>query len=175
MKTTVKILALAFFMVGLSQVASAQKATTAPATANILQDLTITLDGALNAINFGRVSATTPGAVRLDPNATSANQNTGSVTNVARFNLVGANGPVTIEYDATVTMNFEGNSMTMTPLVVGDALGTNRATAVAVASGSTVTLASNAFFLWVGGTIPALNNQAAGVYTGTFNINAEYN
>lgn len=175
MKTTVKILALAFFMVGLSQVASAQKTANAPASANILQDLTISLDGAQNAIDFGRVSSTTPGAILLDPNAASANQNTGSITNVARFNLTGANGPITVDYAPTVTLNFEGNSMTMTPLVVGDALGTNRATAVAVASGSQVNLASNAYFLWIGGTIPALTNQAVGVYTGTFTVNVEYN
>lgn len=175
MKTTVKILALAFFMVGLSQVASAQKASSATATAEILQDLTITLDGTLNAINFGRVSSSTPGIIRLDPNTSANDANTGSVTNVARFDLSGANGGVTVFYDASVTMTAGANNFVMTPLVVGNVSTANRAIAAPVASGSTVTLASNAFFLWVGGTIPQLTSQPVGTYIGTFNISAEYN
>jgi hypothetical protein len=175
MKTTVKSLVLAFFLVGLSQVAFAQKAATAPASAEILQDLVITLDGTLNAINFGRVSSTTPGIIRLDPNSDAANINTGSVTNVARFNLAGANGGATVFYDATVSLQSGSQTMIMTPLVVGDAAQINRASAAAIASGSTVTLASNAYFIWVGGTIPQLAAQAVGTYVGTFNISVEYN
>lgn len=175
MKTTVKILALAFFMVGLSQVASAQKASSATATAEILQDLTITLDGTLNAINFGRVSSTTPGIIRLDANTDANNLNTGSVTNVARFDLAGANGGATVFYDATVTMTSGPDNFVMTPQVVGNASTANRAIATAVASGSTVTLASNAYFLWIGGTIPQLTAQPVGTYIGTFNISVEYN
>ena len=175
MKTTVKSLVLAFFLVGLSQVAFAQKAATATATAEILQDLTITLDGTLNAINFGRVSSSTPGIIRLDPNADANNLNTGSVTNVARFDLAGANGGATVFYDANVTMTSGPDNIVMTPLVVGNASTANRAIAAAVASGSTVTLASNAFFLWIGGTLPQLTAQPVGTYIGTFNISVEYN
>lgn len=175
MKTTVKSLVLAFFLVGLSQVAFAQKAATATATAEILQDLTITLDGTLNAINFGRVSASTPGIIRVDPNSNANDVNTGSVTNVARFDLSGANGGVSVFYDATVTMTSGPDNVVMTPLVVGNVSTANRAIATPVASGSTVTLASNAFFLWIGGTIPQLTAQPVGTYIGTFNISAEYN
>ena len=97
MKTILKSLVIAIFFVGLVSTSYAQKAATAPASAEILQDLTITLDGTLNAINFGRVSSTTPGAIVLDANTAASNVNTGTVTNVAQFDLGGANGGVFAE------------------------------------------------------------------------------
>jgi hypothetical protein len=176
MKTILKSLVIAIFFVGLVSTSYAQKAATAPASAEILQDLTITLDGTLNAINFGRVSSTTPGAIVLDANTAASNVNTGTVTNVALFELGGANGGVTVFYDPTVTLTSGGGlTIVMTPEVIGDAVETNRATAIPVASGSTVTLADNAFFIWVGGALPALTAQGVGTYSGTFNISAEYN
>jgi uncharacterized protein (UPF0333 family) len=175
MKTTIKSLVVAFFLVGLSNVAFAQKTATANAAAEVLQDLEINLDATLNEINFGRISATTPGAVILDANDAANNQNTGSITNVARFQLVGANGGVTVFYDGTVILNSGPDNITMTTQVVGDSNVANRLSAVAVASGSTVTLASNAYYLWIGGSLPTLTGQETGNYTGTFNISAEYN
>ena len=176
MKTILKSLVIAIFFVGLVSTSYAQKAATAPATAEILQDLTIVLDGTLNAINFGRVSSTTPGPVVLDANNAADNVNTGSVTNVAQFNLGGANGPVTVFYDPTVTLgDGGGNSIIVTTEVIGNAVVTNRATATPLLSGNTVTLAANVFYLWIGGSFPALTNQVTGTYSGTFNISAEYN
>jgi hypothetical protein len=175
MKTMLKSLVIAIFFVGLVSTSYAQKAVTAPASAEILQDLVITLDGTLSAINFGRVSSTTPGPVVLAPQSAAANANTGSVTNVARFNFVGADGGVTVFYDPTVTLTSGSNTMTMTTSIIGDAVQANRATAGPVASGSTVTLVSNEYFIWVGGSLPALTAQALGTYVGTFNLSAEYN
>jgi len=175
MKTILKSLVIAIFFVGVASTSYAQKAATAPASAEILQDLVITLDGTLNAINFGRVSSTTPGSVVLDANTAANNINTGTVTNVAQFGLAGANGGVSVFYDPTVTLTSGANTMTMTTQVVGNASAANRAIAVPVPSSSTVTLAANAFVLWIGGSIPALAAQAVGTYTGTFNISAEYN
>ena len=174
MKTTIKSLVVALFLVGLSNVAFAQKTATANAAAEVLQDLEINLDATLDEINFGRISATTPGTVILDANDAANNQNTGSITNVARFQLVGANGGVTVFYDGTVVLNSGPDNMTMTTQVVGDSNVANRGSAVAVASGSTVTLAGNDYYLWIGGSLPALTGQATGNYTGTFNISAEY-
>lgn len=175
MKTILKSLVIAIFFVGLVSTSYAQKAATAPASAEILQDLIIALDGTLNSINFGRVSSTTPGNIVLDANTAANNINTGTATNVAQFNLSGASGPVTVFYDPTVVLSSGLNTMTVTTQVVGNALAANRAAAVPVASSSTVTLASNAFFLWIGGSIPALTAQPTGTYAGTFNISAEYN
>jgi hypothetical protein len=176
MKTTLKsILTLALVM-GLGIMAHAQKTLTAPASATILADLTISLDATQGEIAFGNLSATTPAPVVLDANGTT-NANTGTGTNVARFDLAGADNRVTVSYDATValTNGTPANDMTMTPEVVGATVNTAQATATAVGIGSQVTLASAAYFLWVGGTIPTLAGQATGTYSGTFNIDVEYN
>jgi hypothetical protein len=177
MKTTIKSTLTLAFVMGLGIMAHAQQTSLAPASATILSDLTIILDPTQNEIAFGNLSATTAGNVFLDPTG-DANTNTGTTTNVARFDLAGANDAVTVSFDATVTLteNVIGTAtMVMTPEVVGDAVATNQASATAVASLSTVTLASGVYFLWVGGTITQLSGQATGTYTGTFNIDVEYN
>jgi hypothetical protein len=178
MKTIFKSVLTLCLAAGLGFAANAQKTATAPASATILADLTITLDGTQNEIAFGNISATTPGAIVLDANGPAGNVNTGSVTNVAKFDLTGADNSVTVSYDATVTLTealVPANTLVMTPEVVGAALDTDQAAATAVGSGTAVTLTSGVYFLWVGGTIPVLAAQATGVYSGTFNINVEYN
>lgn len=177
MKTILKSVLTLGLVVGLGFAANAQKTATAPASATVLADLTITLDATQNEIDFGNLSATTPGAIVLDANGIT-NANTGSVTNVARFDLGGANSAVTVSYDPIVTLSNTDPTpatMTMSPEVVGSAASANQETATAVASGSTVTLVANEYFLWVGGTIPVLTNQATGTYAGIFNISIEYN
>jgi hypothetical protein len=179
MKNTLKSVLTLALVAGLGFVANAQKTATATASAEVLANLTITLDGTQDEIAFGTLSATTPSAVVLDANGVT-NANTGTVINVARFDLAGAAADVTVSYDATVILSNTDPTpatMTMTPEVVGAAVSTAQATATAVASGSQVTLAGTTpvYFLWVGGTITALNNQATGTYTGTFNIDVEYN
>ncbi len=177
MKTTLKsILTLALVM-GLGIMAHAQKTLTAPASATILADLTITLDGTQNEIAFGILSSSTRGLVTLDANGTTGNANTGTTTNLAKFNLAGANNAVTVQYDANVTLTngTPANDMTMTPEVVGAALVAGQGSAAAVLNNAQVTLASGVYFLWVGGSIPQLASQTMGTYAGTFNINVEYN
>ncbi|MFN3997628.1 DUF4402 domain-containing protein [Algoriphagus sp.] len=177
MKTILKSILTLGLAAGLGFAANAQKTAIAPASASVLADLTISLDGTLNEIAFGNLSASTPDQIILDANGIS-NANTGSITKVAKFDLEGANVPVTVSYDATVTLteSIVGTAtMIMTPQVVGAAVDTEQATAGTVTSGNTVTLASGVYFLWVGGTIPALSSQATGVYEGTFNISVEYN
>lgn len=178
MKITLKsVLTLAFAM-SLGLAAQAQKTATADASAVVLSDLTITLDGTQNEISFGTLSANTPSAVVLDANGTT-NTNTGSVTNVARFDLAGQDAAaVTVSYDATVNLAnivTPSDIMVMTPEVVGAALSTGQGAATSVGSGTQVTLASGVYFLWVGGSLPQLSSQATGTYEGTFNINVEYN
>lgn len=129
MNTIIKSILTLGLAAGLGFAANAQKTATANATANVLADLTIDLDGTQNAIAFGTLSASTPGAVVLEANGT-ANANTGSVTNVARFDLAGANAGVTVSYDATVTLSNSDPTpatMTMTPDVKGAALDTDQA------------------------------------------------
>lgn len=180
MKTILKSVLTLTLAAGLGIAANAQKATFAPASATVLANLTITLDGAQNEIAFGNLSALTPGLIVLDANGTT-NANTGTLTKVARFDLAGANAPVTITYDAEVILTKTGEgvqpTMTMTPEVVGAALSTNQTGALEVLSAASRTLAEGVYFLWVGGTIPRFETtaQASGVYSGQFDIAVEYN
>ncbi|SDZ49137.1 protein of unknown function [Rhodonellum ikkaensis] len=175
---------MAAFFAGLGSTAYAQKTATAPASATILADLTIELDGTQNEIAFGNLSASTTGPVILDANGL-ANSNTGTSTNVARFDLGGADGSeVTVSFDEEVLLegtNNASNTMTMTSQVVGTALAAEQSAAGIVEIGDTVSLVLNQggtrgeYFLWVGGSFPALAGQNVDIYAGTFNINVEYN
>jgi hypothetical protein len=177
MKTTLKsILTLALVM-GLGIMAHAQKTLSASASAIILADLTITLAGDQDEIRFGNLSSNTPGEVVLDANGnTNENANTGTDTDVARFELAGADNPVTVRFDTYVDLlNDAGDNMRMTPKVVGATVNTAQATASAVGIGDQVNIVAGAYFLWVGGTIDQLTDQPMGDYSGTFNIDVEYN
>ena len=168
---------------GLGFAANAQKTSTATASTTILTNLTIALESG-TTIDFGSISATTPAAVVLDANGI-ANSNTGSITDVARFNLTGANSAVTVSYDATVNLvsadaadpliPTPAEMIEMTPQVVGSVLSANQGSATPVGSVTQVTLAGGVYFLWVGGSFPALTSKPTGTYSGTFNIDIEYN
>lgn len=182
MKNLSKITTLFLVIFGLAIGTAHSQSATSPATMSILSDLTIALEGG-TSINFGKLSATTPSAIKLDPNDLAKNVNVNPTTsNVARFNVTGSpNAGVTVTYDATVAMTKGGGGapvvVNMTPTVVGDALLANKATAAAIASNGSVTLEATAgsYFIWVGGELPQFNNQATGDYTGTFNISVAYN
>jgi hypothetical protein len=177
MKTIFKSVLALGLVAGMTFAANAQKASSAPASATILADLTITLDATQNEIAFGNISANTTAGVVLDANGVD-NTNTGTTTNVARFNLGGANNSVSVYYDATVTLTETGagvETITMTPEVVGAAASTSQATAVGIPSTTTVTLVSAAYYIWVGGSLPQMVNKTTGTYAGTFNISVEYN
>lgn len=173
---------------GLGFAANAQKTATAPSSATILTDLTIALELG-TSIDFGNVSASTPAGVVLDANGTT-NSNTGTLTDVALFNLLGADGAsITVEYDPTVNLVLTtaanpalptaGETIVMTPEVVGFADAANQSGALPIPSASTVVIgdASNVgeFHIWVGGSLPQLTAKGTGTYTGTFSISVEYN
>ena len=151
------------------------------ASAVVLSDLTIALEAG-TAIDFGVLATNTPGTVRLDPNSFSNNVSVNPTTaNVARFNVTGEAGSiVNVTYDQTVNLVDTVDptlSMTMTSIVVGDQVDTNQETAAVIAADGPATLSApgGLFFIWVGGTLPQLVNQAAGTYQGTFNISVAYN
>ena len=176
MKTLLKSVLTLGLVAGLTIAANAQKTSTAPASAVILADLTIELDGTQNEIAFGNVSASTAAAVVLDANGAD-NSNTGTVTNVARFNLGGANSAISVYYDATVDLRDDSTNqiIVMTPEVVGAASATNQSSAAAILNAGNVSLVAGAFHIWVGGTLPAMDSQNPGTYSGTFEISVEYN
>ena len=160
------------------------QSATSPATMTILSDLTIALEAG-TSIDFGKISASTPGVIRLNPNDFADNENVNPTTsNVARFNVTGSPGVgITVTYDATVPMTRDNTSggaadvVNLTPTVVGDALLANKATAAAIAGNGGVTLEATAgtFFIWVGGELPQFTAQPTGDYSRTFNISVAYN
>ncbi len=177
MKNVIKFTLTASLIVVFTIVNYAQTPATSSANAVVLTALTLDLEAG-TSIDFGNLNATTTGAVVLDANGVS-NSNTGSITDVAVFDMTGSTGAsVTVTYDATVSLsNGATGTMTMTPEVVGDASNSNQATAAAITSGSQVTLdgTTGDYFIWVGGSIPTLTAQETGTYSGTFNISVEYN
>lgn len=178
MKTIFKSVLALGLVAGFTFAANAQKTTTAPASATILADLTIALDGVQNEIAFGNVSANTPAGVVLDANGPTGNANTGTATNVARFNLGGANSSISVYYDATVTLTetlVGSETIVMTPEVVGAATVGAQGTAAAILNSGTVSLVDGAYYIWVGGTLPTMVNKPLGSYSGTFEISVEYN
>lgn len=169
----IAIVALVFAFT--AQVSNAQATASTTVGAVVTTALTLAKETG-TSINFGNLSATTSGAVVLDANAVT-NTNVGVTNGVARFNVGGANALIKISYDATVALTCSTGTMTMTPEVVGSATSVLAAqnAATAITSGGTITPSSGLYYIWVGGSIPALTNQQTGTYAGTFNIRAEYN
>lgn len=163
-----------------AQVSNAQVTNSSTAQAEVKTALTLAL-AQTTSINFGVLSATTPGNIVLDANGVAGNANTGTTnTNVARFDLGGANSAITVSYDASVALNTSpsnSNPMIMTPEVVGSLTNTTAAQtgATGITSGTTITPTSSVYYIWVGGTIPTLSSQPAGSYSGTFHIAVSYN
>lgn len=189
MKTVSKITLSLALMLGLGIGSSYAQSATSPASLEIKTALTIALETGTE-IDFGVLSATTPGIVRLDPNAAANNTNTGAATKVAQFNVTGGQGAgVVFTFDPTVTLTATAGAaltagpgstaltMTMTPLVVGDDALADRSTAAALTT-TAVNLSSAAtglYYVWVGGTVPQLTGATTGEYAGTFNIAVDYN
>jgi len=155
------------------------QALTATSRAEVLAELTIELDPANNEIDFGVLPTTTSGIVRLDPNSFSNNIVVNPTTaKVARFDISGQPGAgITVTYDEQVELVDGAEIMVMTSLVVGAGTDAEKETAPAIAQNGPVELsaAEGEFYIWVGGTIEKLTNQAAGEYEGTFNISIAYN
>jgi hypothetical protein len=141
--------------------ASAATAT-ANASANIVQAITITEDDALDfativpgaaasTVQISAAGARTCGAGLTCSGTHSAGNFTASGT---------ANQPVAFGVDASTTLTSGANSMSVTGLALSAATGTTDAGGDATFS--------------VGGTLNVGANQAAGLYTGTYNVSANY-
>lgn len=155
------------------------QALTATASAEVLAALTINTAPGNDAIDFGVLPTTTPGIVRLDPNSIENNVSVNPVTaKVAQFDISGQpEANINVTYDVTVDLVSGVNQMTMTSIVVGNGAVAEKVNAVVVPQNGAVQLSNpgGEFYLWVGGTLPKLDNQAAGEYEGTFNISVAYN
>jgi hypothetical protein len=174
MKKTVFLLASLFVMVLATQRVNAQNSDDAQAnaTATIVAPISITKDIDLQ---FGKiVRSTSDGTVVIDASATPTPEYTNvsaftgagvlSVT-AAKFTVNGETGytyTITLPDDNTVTISGPGEEdMTVTGF-------TSNPDGTGVLAGGTQTL-------YVGATLNVGENQAAGDYTGTFNVTVAYN
>lgn len=155
------ILGAAIAALAMNASAAQAASTTATAKAKILAPLSITNSSDLD---FGTiVSGAAASTVAVSP-AGAPTCGTGltciGTVSAAGFNLAGTSGAlVTISLAApTVTLTSAGNSMSAT----------------LAASQNSLTLTSTGGTFTVGGTLNVAANQAAGTYSGTFTVNANY-
>lgn len=142
---------------------SAHAATaSAEARARVLRALTLANNN--RPLNFGAVVSTaSAGNVTISPGGVRTCDATISCSGTvaaAQFDLTGtASEFVTIDADASVTLTSGANSMSATLL---ESATTTQLDGTGAAAFS------------VGGTLSVAANQAEGVYTGTFNVTANY-
>jgi hypothetical protein len=162
-KITSAVLAATAMLAATLGASGAQAATaSAEARARVLRALTLANNN--RPLNFGAVVATAaPGTVQIS--AAGARTCAGGIScsgtvAAAQFDLTGtANEFVTIDADASVTLSSAGNNMSAT----------------LVESATTTQLdGTGAASFSVGGTLTVGANQAEGVYTGNFNVVANY-
>jgi hypothetical protein len=141
-------------------------------------------------VQFGNLSATTPGHVFLSPTG-SGHTNTGVSTSVGKFTVEGSTtGSVKVTWPANIVLNSSVGSNTMIYNLQVNGNGSDLASGsgilgtggLGVASTADITLVAGKYYLYVGGKVggtagsPAnLNAQATGVYTGIANFRVEYN
>ncbi len=150
------VLAASVMGAGAAQAATAS----ADATANILQQVTVTSDG--SDLAFGTIVTGTAASTVAVDSAGAVTCGTGLVcsgtTTAAGFDVTGTTGEtVDVSADASVTLTGPSGTMTasLSPSV------------------STIVLDGTDGFS-VGGTLNVGANQADGAYSGTFNVTVDY-
>ncbi len=150
------VLAASVMGAGAAQAATAS----ADATANILQQVTVTSDG--SDLAFGTIVTGTAASTVAVDSAGAVTCGTGLVcsgtTTAAGFDVTGTTGEtVDVSADASVTLTGPSGTMTasLSPSV------------------STIVLDGTGGFS-VGGTLNVGANQADGAYSGTFNVTVDY-
>ncbi|MEX0778430.1 MAG: DUF4402 domain-containing protein [Balneolales bacterium] len=163
-------------VIGGFNVAGAQVVSDVNVSANVLATLGISTE---SNINFGNISDTSEPVI--DPNNDTHND-LGTVFSIGRVDISGGNdAEVTITFNNSATLKGNGdpdNTMTFNLDIVGDSEVENQGTATAVASGDQENLSgSGAFYLWLGGNLGNLEDQAADDYSSDepITVSVEYN
>jgi Mat/Ecp fimbriae major subunit len=149
---------------------SANAATaTGHANATIVEQLSVTEDTQMNfgvlapTNTAGTVALTTAGVRTCNANVTCIN-GIGTVA-AGAFHASGAVGAnITLSVDTSTTLNNTSGTGSMTLNGIS----------LSAASGTGVLNASGRFDFTVGGTLNVGANQNSGVYTGTYNVTANY-
>ena len=171
MRNSLRIVAVgaALAAASLATSASAAATATATATAEVLQSLTLTADSALN---FGQIAANTGGTVTVHADSTVAQ--TGSVVWTgtrapAGFTVTGSKGAsVVVTLPTAASTLYLGGNPAATDTMTLDSFDTTPAGAFQL---DNTTGQAN---FTVGGRLTVGSAQAAGVYSGTFDVSVEY-
>lgn len=144
---------------------SAAHAVTAEAhaTAEILEQLTL---AEVNALDFGVIAVNGAGTVVVAPNST--------VTCGANLICTGtaAAGQLTVDGSAgaTVAISLPSTATTLNNIPASESMDVTGLTL----SNATLVLSGSPDAFTVGGTLSVAAGQAAGTYTGTFDVEVEY-
>ena len=180
-KTYIRAILPLFVVLGLVGSAQAQVEATATASADIATALTLTKTA---DINFGTVSATTPGVVKLDPTDVTASTNVGSSRTLGEFTVTAAvSDDIDLTFDSQVTLtDASSNTLILLAEVAGGETSGGTFTSLGSTGTATFTTSSSGgYVLRVGGvlsqsTTPAnLEAVPTGSYSGTFNAEIIYN
>lgn len=154
------------------------------ATAEVLSELSMTKN---SDVDFGKISATTPADVILDPQGL-AHAYVGALATVGEIAISGsADQLITLTFPVTVTLDGTigdaiGQTLTWTLLVSGHIDPEDQSTSTDLAPGGesvNTHPTSGDYYLWIGGDFGTLGSgetpQATGTYTGTANFTVTYN
>lgn len=180
-KTYIRAILPLFVVLGLVGSAQAQVPATATASAEIAAALTLTKTA---DIDFGTVSATTPGLVQLDPTDVTASTNVGTNRALGEFTVSAeVSAAIDLTFDSQVTLT-DASSNTL--ILLAEVAGAETISDTFTSLGSTgtaqfTTSSSGAYVLRVGGilsqsTTPGnLSGVTTGSYSGTFSASIIYN
>lgn len=168
---------LALATVGIASNASAATGSAA-ARAEILSNLTVTVDAGDSTLNFGQITdngvvgTSTVAISPADVRTCGANLTCGAgvTPNAPTFNVTGfANQSVAVTFPNTVeTLDRVGGAIGSMPYQMNVGTFTSSANTVTLSSTGTGSFS-------VGGTLTVNAGQAPGVYTGTVAVQVEYN
>ena len=168
MRTSLRlaVVGAALGAISFASAANAATSATATATAEVLSTLSVTAD---TSLDFGQIAANTGGTVTV--NADSSVSKSGALISTgtrapATFTVVGSKGASVVLTlpSTTATLTRSGGTETM------DLSGFNSNPNGAFQLDATTGSASFS----VGGTLTVASAQAAGVYSGTFQVSVEY-
>lgn len=170
MKNSIRLAAALVAVAGFTTSANAAATASATAKAEILTSISIAKDTG-GDLSFGQIAVNGAGTVYVDAaNATSDTCNgllvcTGTMTRGA-FTVSGTPG-------VTVTASVVESTLNLTDSASDTMTITGFNSGFVGASGSTLDSSGKASF-HVGGTLSVSATQPVGVYSGTFNVTAEY-
>lgn len=156
-------IALASSIVIASMAATGAQAATATGQAevDIVAPVTIT---AGNKLDFGVVAVGTTGGTVAIPNSADTRTCAAALTCVGTVSRGSFTVNATSGYTVALTV----------PATVSLTSGANTMSATLSPSATTLAFTGSAQTLFVGGTLTVAGSQAAGTYTGTYNVTADY-